>query len=84
MRHDIPREVLHYTETDEYREHKKRAKSMRFENTIFVLILVALLVLSFYMGRVYEKHIQIRDLQHKQVKKTAKDAPKFVRIQYEL
>lgn len=65
MQQDIPREILHYIETDEYREHKKRAESMFFENTIFVLILVALLVLSFYMGCVYEKHNQIIDLSIK-------------------
>ena len=81
MQHDVPREILYYTETDEY---KKRVRSLRFENTIFVLIIVSLLVLSFYMGRVYESNIQIKDFQHKQVKKTAKDAPKFVRIPYEI
>lgn len=58
-RKGIPNEVLHYTETDEYRERVKQRRYLALENFIFVLLCVVTIALSFYVGRVVERHFSI-------------------------
>lgn len=56
MRRNIPNEILHYTERDEYKEWKRRQKVRFLENVVFVLLIATIIALSVYSGRLIERH----------------------------
>lgn len=63
MSHDIPNEILHYTERDEYKEWKRRQKVRFLENVVFVLLIATIIALSVYSGRLIERHFGVeRDI----------------------
>ena len=74
----IPNEILHWSERAEFKAWKKEQRITLFENVIFVLLLVTLIALSFYAGRLVERHFTLND----SVKKAyyQKDKTKFIRI----
>lgn len=56
---NIPEEILHYTERSRYKEWKREQKIACFENVIFALLLIVIIALSFYSGRLVERHFAI-------------------------
>lgn len=63
MRRNIPNEILRYTERDEYKEWKRRQKVRFLENAVFVLLIVTVIALSVYSGRLIERHFGVeRDI----------------------
>lgn len=59
--HGIPNEILHYTERAEYKRYKRQKRMAFFENIIFALLLITLVALSFYSGRLIERYFSIHD-----------------------
>lgn len=78
MKTKIPSEILHWTERAEYHEWKRERKMAFIENTIFALLVIVLVALSFYCGRLVERHFAPND----SVKKThyQSNGAKFIKI----
>ena len=58
---DIPQEILHYTEREEYKERKRRRRIAFLEDFVFTLLIIVIVALSFYSGRLIERHFAISD-----------------------
>lgn len=62
----VPNEILHWSERAEFKAWQRERKMAFIENVIFALLIVTLIVLSFYAGRLIERHFAPND----SVKKT--------------
>lgn len=56
MRRNIPKEVLHYSEREEYKEWKQRRIVEYLEGAVFGLLVITLITLSFYLGSLAERY----------------------------
>lgn len=53
----VPNEILHWSERAEFKAWQRERKMAFIENVIFALLIVTLIALSFYAGRLIERHI---------------------------
>lgn len=65
MKNKIPVEILHYTETTSYKRARRKAL---VESLFWTLIIVLIMVTTFYAGRVYEQNKSIRETPKTMVK----------------
>lgn len=74
----VPNEILHWSERAEFKAWQREQKMAFIENVIFALLIVTLIALSFYAGRLIERHFAPND----SVKKThyQSNGAKFIKI----
>lgn len=54
-KNNIPNEILHYSETDEYKRYRRARAVGILENIVFALMIIVLVALSFLLGRLWEQ-----------------------------
>jgi len=59
----IPSEILHYSETDEFKDYRKHKRYLAIENFVFALLCIVIIALSFYMGRIVERHLGFENVK---------------------
>lgn len=52
---NMPRELWHWLDTDEYKQYIREKRIKTLENIVFVLLLITLIGLSFTFGRLWEQ-----------------------------
>lgn len=51
----MPKELIHFMDTPEYKAWRKERRLRILENIVFVLMLLCLIALSFTFGRLWEQ-----------------------------
>lgn len=51
----MPKELMHFMDTPEYKAWRKERRLRLLENFVFVLLLLTLIALSFTFGRLWEQ-----------------------------
>lgn len=51
----MPKELMHFMDTPEYKAWRKERRLKILENIVFVLMLLCLIALSFTFGRLWEQ-----------------------------
>lgn len=52
---NMPKELRHWLDSDEYKQHVKESRIKTLENIVFVLLLITLIGLAFVFGRLWER-----------------------------